>query len=98
MWIVVMCCKILLMGYISSKLEMQVVNLIFLQMGAVDYSVESCGFKYKHVSNSQCYKVKSNIDFFLVYKWVIILDWIVIIRITLNYYFVVRVSYYTACY
>ncbi len=40
-------------------------NLIFLQMGVVDCFVESCGFKYKHISNSQCYKVRSNIDFFL---------------------------------
>jgi len=58
-------------------------------MDAVDCFVESCGFKYKHIFNSQCYKVRSNIDFFFVYKWVILLDWIVITHITLSYYFVV---------
>jgi hypothetical protein len=77
---------------------MQGIDLIFLQMGAMDCCAEFCGFKYKHISSSQCCRVKSSIEVFFVYKWVTLLDWIVIIRITLNYYFVVWVSYYTACY
>jgi hypothetical protein len=53
------------MGYISSKLEMQRIDLTFLQMDAMDYCVESYGFKYKHTFSLQCCRMRSSIDIFL---------------------------------
>jgi hypothetical protein len=65
LWTAVMCCRHLLVGCISSKLEMQGIDLDFLQMGAVDYCAESCGFRYKHTSGSQCCRVRSNTEVLL---------------------------------
>jgi len=48
LWITVMCYRHLLVGCISSKLEMQEIDLDFLQMGVVDYYAKSYGFRYKH--------------------------------------------------
>jgi HrpA-like RNA helicase len=34
-------------------------------MGVVDYCAESCGFRYKHTSGSQCCRVRSNTEVLL---------------------------------
>jgi hypothetical protein len=41
---------------------MQGIDLDFLQMGAVDCCAESCGFRYKHTSGSQCWRVRSSTE------------------------------------
>ncbi len=56
---------ILLVGCISSKLEMQGIDVDFLQMGAVDCCAESCGFRYEHTTGSQCCRVRSSTEVLL---------------------------------
>jgi hypothetical protein len=70
------CCKNLLMGYILSKLEMQGIDFIFLQMGVMECCAESRGCKYKHTSSSQCFRMKSSIELFFCLQmgYSIILD------------------------
>ncbi len=65
LWTAVMCCRHLPVGCISSKLEMQGIDLDILQMGAVDCCPESCGFRYKHTSGSHCCRVRSNTEVLL---------------------------------
>jgi len=65
LWTAVMCCRHLPVGCISSKLEMQGIDLDILQMGAVDCCPESCGFRYKHTSGSQCCRVRLSTEVLL---------------------------------
>jgi hypothetical protein len=96
LWTAVMCCRHLLVGCISSKLEMQGIDLDFLQMGVVDYCAESCGFRYKHTSGSQCCRVRSNTEVLLFIGGLLVrLDSCCIAP---GCFFVLQVSYCTACY
>jgi hypothetical protein len=83
LWTAVMCCTHLLLGCISSKLEMQGIDLDFLQINAVGYCAKFYGFKYQHTFGLKCCRLKSNILSSFVYMWVTLLDWTIVIHITL---------------